>query len=97
MLGIGKFANKRADQLSGSQKQRVVIARSLVNDPEIILVNEPTGALDSKTSAEMVGVLPDLNRKEKTVIIVAHTFKIARLCRRIITISDGQIVKRNKL
>lgn len=91
LLGIGKLAGKRVDQLSGGQKQRVAIARALVNDPEMILADEPTGALDSKTSAEIVGVLLELNKKGKTVIIVTHDLKIAKLCRRIITITDGQL------
>ena len=89
LMGIGKLSGKRVNQLSGGQKQRVAIARALVNDPEIILADEPTGALDSKTSAEIVDVLLDLNAKGKTVIIVTHDPKIAKLCRRIVTISDG--------
>ena len=89
LMGIGKLSGKRANQLSGGQKQRVAIARALVNDPEIILADEPTGALDSKTSAEIVDVLLELNAKGKTVIIVTHDPKIVRLCRRIVTISDG--------
>lgn len=89
LMGIGKLAGKRVNQLSGGQKQRVAIARALVNDPDIILADEPTGALDSKTSAEIVDVLLELNSKGKTVIIVTHDPKIAKLCRRIVTISDG--------
>lgn len=89
LMGIGKLSRKRVNQLSGGQKQRVAIARALVNDPEIILADEPTGALDSKTSAEIVDVLLDLNSKGKTVIIVTHDLKIAKLCRRMVTISDG--------
>lgn len=89
LLGIGKLANKRVDQLSGGQKQRVAIARALVNDPGIILADEPTGALDSKTSSEIVNTLLKLNEKGKTVIIVTHDPKIAALCKRVVTISDG--------
>ncbi len=89
LLGIGKLAGKQVDQLSGGQKQRVAIARALVNDPEIILADEPTGALDSKTSSEIVSILLDLNKQGRTVIIVTHDPKIAALCRRVVTISDG--------
>lgn len=89
LLGIGKLANKRVDRLSGGQKQRVAIARALVNDPDIILADEPTGALDSKTSSEIINTLLKLNEKGKTVVIVTHDPKIAAICRRVVTISDG--------
>ena len=89
LMGIEKLSGKRVNQLSGGQKQRVAIARALVNYPEIILADEPTGALDSKTSAEIIDVLLQLNSAGKTVIIVTHDPKIAKLCRRIVTISDG--------
>lgn len=91
MLNIGKLASKRCDQLSGGQKQRVAIARALVNDPEMILADEPTGALDSKTSAEIVSTLLELNERGKTVIIVTHDPKIAARCRRLVTITDGNL------
>lgn len=89
LLGIDNLANKRVNQLSGGQKQRVAIARALVNNPDIILADEPTGALDSKTSSEIVNTLLELNEKGKTVIIVTHDAKIAKLCHRVVSISDG--------
>lgn len=92
LLGIENLANKKANQLSGGQKQRVAIARALVNNPDIILADEPTGALDSKTSSEIIDILLNLNRNGKTVIIVTHDLNIARQCSRIIEISDGEIV-----
>lgn len=93
LLGIGKLANKRVNQLSGGQKQRVAIARALVNNPDIILADEPTGALDSKISSEIVNTLLELNERGKTVIIVTHDPKIATLCRRVVTISDGRLTE----
>ncbi len=93
LLGIGKLAGKRVDQLSGGQKQRVAIARALVNDPDMILADEPTGALDSKTSSEIVSILLNLNKQGKTVIIVTHDPKIAALCRRVVTIEDGRLTE----
>ena len=91
LMGIGKLAGKRVNQLSGGQKQRVAIARALVNDPDMILADEPTGALDSKTSAEIVDVLLGLNGAGKTVIIVTHDPKIAAQCKRVVIISDGRL------
>ena len=79
-------------QLSGGEKQRVAIARAIVNDPKIILADEPTGSLDSKTAAEIMGVFKRLNDDGKTVIIVTHDLGIANQCDRIIEISDGEIV-----
>lgn len=91
LLGIKNLANKKANRLSGGQKQRAAIARALVNDPDIILADEPTGSLDSKTSSEIMKILIDLNNKGKTVIIVTHDKNIALQCKRIIEISDGRI------
>lgn len=91
-LGISKLADKDVSQLSGGEKQRVAIARAIVNDPKIILADEPTGSLDSKTAAEIMSVFKRLNDDGKTVIIVTHDLGIANQCDRIIEISDGEIV-----
>ena len=77
---------------SGGQKQRVAIARALVNNPAFLLADEPTGALDSKTSGEIMDVFEKLNQGGKTVIIVTHDMEVAARCGRVIEISDGEIV-----
>jgi putative ABC transport system ATP-binding protein len=91
LVGIDDLAKRKAGELSGGQKQRVAIARALVNDPNIILADEPTGALDSKTSSEIVSLLVELNQQGKTVIIVTHDLSIAKQCSRVVTIVDGEI------
>ena len=77
--------------MSGGQQQRVAIARALVMDANIILADEPTGALDQKTGGEVLNLLKDINKTGKTVIIVTHDTKIASMTNRIITINDGKI------
>lgn len=79
-------------ELSGGQQQRVAIARALINNPKLILADEPTGALDSKTAAEIMELFRELNKNGHTVIIVTHDLEIANQCDRIIEISDGKIV-----
>lgn len=93
-LGILKLANKDVSQLSGGEKQRVAIARAIVNEPSLILADEPTGSLDSKTAADIMSVFKKLNDEGKTVIIVTHDLGIANQCKRIIEISDGEIVSK---
>ena len=92
-VGIGELASKRVNKLSGGQKQRVAIARAIVNNPSILLADEPTGALDVKTSAEIMGVFKELNEQGITVIIITHDMEVAEGCERVIEISDGQICK----
>ena len=91
-LGIQDQSHKKVNQLSGGQKQRVAIARAIVNDPSFILADEPTGALDTKTSAEIMELFKSLNDEGKTVIIITHDPTVAEACKRKIEISDGQIV-----
>lgn len=91
-VGIEELAKKPCNKLSGGQKQRVAIARAIVNEPSVILADEPTGALDTKTSTEIMELFKSLNANGKTVIIVTHDMNIAEQCGRIIEISDGNIV-----
>lgn len=92
LLGIDRKLNKTPKELSGGQCQRVAIARALINDPDIILADEPTGSLDKKTGQDIMNILLDLNKKGKTLIIVTHDTNIAKQCDRILTIEDGQII-----
>lgn len=91
-VGLSSRVNSKCIELSGGQKQRVAIARAIINDPDIILADEPTGALDTKTSEEIMELFKYLNQQGKTVVIVTHDFKIAEQCDRIIKISDGSII-----
>lgn len=97
-LGIEKYAKRKPTQLSGGQKQRVAIARALINDPDIILADEPTGSLDSKTTKQILEILKQIADDGKLVIMVTHSEKVSSVCSRVIEISDGQIVSdtRNK-
>jgi putative ABC transport system ATP-binding protein len=91
-VGLGNKLKNKPNQLSGGEQQRVSIARALVNDPEIILADEPTGNLDSKTGETIFQLLKELNEKGKTVIVVTHDNSIAAKTDRIIQVRDGRIV-----
>lgn len=92
LVGLEERAKFRPNQLSGGQQQRVAIARALINDPELLLCDEPTGQLDSKTAAEIMSLLTEMNNIGKTVIVVTHDENIAAYTKRIIRIKDGAIV-----
>lgn len=90
-LEIKELLRKKANQLSGGQSQRVAIARAIINNPELILADEPTGALDSNTSMTVFDLLTTINKLGTTVVIVTHDEELAKKCNRIIRISDGII------
>ena len=92
LVGLKKWANHKSNELSGGQMQRVAIARSLVNNPEIILADEPTGNLDSKTGEEILKILEDQKKRGITVILVTHDPKISEKTDKTIEILDGRII-----
>lgn len=96
-LGLNDHIKKKPTQLSGGQKQRVAIARALINDPDIILADEPTGALDSETTTQILDILKDIaDNENKLVIMVTHSEKVAKISSRIVEISDGKIIRDEK-
>ena len=93
LVGLSDKAQAFPSQLSGGERQRVAIARSLANRPSVLLADEPTGNLDSRTSAEIMALFDELHRDGQTVVVVTHEPDIAAHCRRTIRVSDGRVVE----
>ena len=93
MVGLGERANHKPTELSGGEQQRVAIARALAKNPSIVLADEPTGNLDSKSGGEIISILTDMHKQQNvTMVIVTHDINVARWCQRIIRIRDGELV-----
>lgn len=90
-VGLADWHHHNPSELSGGQKQRVAIARALASDPKVLLADEPTGALDSKTSQEVMEIIQNINDEGKTILIVTHEDDIAHMCKRIVNLKDGVI------
>jgi len=91
-VGLSQWAEHLPSELSGGQKQRVAIARALASQPKVLLADEPTGALDSQTSEEVMSLIKKINDEGKTILVVTHEHEIANMCNRIITLKDGVII-----
>ena len=96
-IGLGELVDRLPSQISGGEQERVAVARAIVNEPPILLADEPTGNLDSKTSDEMMGLLETLNTEGMTIIMVTHSADCARFARRILTITDGLLTEEERL
>ena len=96
-VGLKEWATHLPSEPSGGQKQRVAIARAMASQHKVLLADEPTGALDSKTSNEVMGLIQQINREGKTILVVTHELDIAHMCKRIITLKDGIIVEDQKV
>ena len=96
-VGLSEWAEHLPSELSGGQKQRIAIARALASQPKVLLADEPTGALDSQTSEEVMSLIKKINKEGKTILVVTHEHEIANMCNRIITLKDGIIMTDIKL
>ena len=96
-VGLKDWATHLPSELSGGQKQRVAIARAMASEPKVLLADEPTGALDSKTSTEVMSLIQQINSEGKTILVVTHELDIANMCKRIVKLKDGVIVDDQKI
>ena len=96
-VGLKDWAEHLPSELSGGQKQRVAIARALASNPKVLLADEPTGALDSKTSMEVMALIQKINNEGKTILVVTHEHDIAKMCKRVVHLRDGVIVEDKKI
>ncbi len=96
-VGLKNWASHLPSELSGGQKQRVAIARAMVSKPKVLLADEPTGALDSNTSSEVMSLIQEINNSGKTILVVTHEEDIAKMCKRIVRLKDGVIVEDKKI
>ena len=96
-MGLADWAKHLPSELSGGQKQRVAIARALASSPKLLLADEPTGALDTATSHDIMQFLQQLNDEGKTILLVTHEEDIAKMCKRIVRLRDGVIIEDEKI
>tara|TARA_Y100000992_G_scaffold53881_1_gene32304 strand:+ start:344 stop:1033 length:690 start_codon:yes stop_codon:yes gene_type:complete len=96
-VGLKNWASHLPSELSGGQKQRVAIARAMVSKPKVLLADEPTGALDSNTSSDVMSLIQKINNSGKTILVVTHEEDIAKMCKRIVKLKDGVIVEDKKI
>ena len=96
-VGLKNWSTHLPSELSGGQKQRVAIARALASDPKVLLADEPTGALDSTTSMEVMALIQKINNEGKTILVVTHEHDIAMMCKRVVNLKDGVIVEDKKI
>lgn len=96
-VGLKNWSHHLPNELSGGQKQRVAIARAMVSEPKVLLADEPTGALDSNTSKEVMDLIQKINKAGKTILVVTHEHDISQMCSRIVKLKDGVIVEDKKI
>ncbi len=96
-VGLKNWSHHLPNELSGGQKQRVAIARAMVSEPKVLLADEPTGALDSNTSKEVMDLIQKINKAGKTILVVTHEHDISQMCNRIVRLKDGVIVEDKKI